>query len=103
VENAKHNAGIYGVEHKIEFIVGDFMTLAPGLKGDIVFLSPPWGGPEYAKAEVFDLKTMIPLDGFKIFELARNISENIAYYVPRNVDRGQVSFTVLNLVLLVID
>lgn len=46
---AKHNAGIYGVADRIEFIVGDYLTLADSLKGDTVYLSPPWGGPEYLK------------------------------------------------------
>ena len=29
---ARHNARIYGVEDRIEFIQGDFFKLAPGLK-----------------------------------------------------------------------
>eukprot|EP00092_Neocalanus_flemingeri_P021800 GFUD01023649.1.p1 GENE.GFUD01023649.1~~GFUD01023649.1.p1 ORF type:complete len:260 (+),score=69.24 GFUD01023649.1:39-818(+) len=44
---AKHNARVYGVEDKIEFIVGDFFKIVPNLKADVVFLSPPWGGPKY--------------------------------------------------------
>lgn len=48
IEMAKHNATVYGVEHKIEFIVGDFFEIAPTLKADLVFLSPPWGGPNYS-------------------------------------------------------
>lgn len=44
---AKHNAKIYGVADRIEFIQGDFMQLAPHLHGDAVFLSPPWGGKPY--------------------------------------------------------
>lgn len=46
---ARHNAAIYGVADRIEFIVGDFLTLADSLKADIIFLSPPWGGPQYLK------------------------------------------------------
>ena len=30
-------------------IVGDFVKLAPTLKADVVFLGPPWGGPEYVE------------------------------------------------------
>jgi trimethylguanosine synthase len=60
---AKHNAAIYGVADRIEFILGDFMQLAPSLKADAVFLSPPWGGPSYIHASVFDLETMIPMNG----------------------------------------
>ncbi|MCI22797.1 hypothetical protein A2U01_0043973, partial [Trifolium medium] len=26
-------------------------------EADTVFLSPPWGGPDYAKVETYDMKT----------------------------------------------
>jgi trimethylguanosine synthase len=64
---AKHNAQIYGVSEKIEFIVGDFFEListrGSELKSDAVFLSPPWGGPTYRNDEIFDLDTMEPYTG----------------------------------------
>lgn len=46
---AKHNASVYGVEENIEFLVGDFFELASKLSADMVFLSPPWGGPNYSE------------------------------------------------------
>ena len=46
INMARNNARVYGVEHKIEFIVGDFFQVVPHLVADAVFLSPPWGGPE---------------------------------------------------------
>lgn len=49
---AKHNAGIYGVTDRIEFIVGDYTKLADTLTADNVFLSPPWGGPEYINVNI---------------------------------------------------
>lgn len=49
IEMAKHNATVYGVADRIEFIVGDFLHLADSIKADQVFLSPPWGGPTYMK------------------------------------------------------
>ena len=58
---------------------------------DVVFISPPWGGPGYSSSQVFDLHTMVPLDGFRVFQVAREVTDNIAYYVPRNVDVQQVS------------
>ncbi|KAL8182123.1 UNVERIFIED_CONTAM: hypothetical protein K2H54_044446 [Gekko kuhli] len=61
---AHNNAEVYGVADQIEFICGDFMQLASGLKADVVFLSPPWGGPEYATAEIFDVQTMIFPNGY---------------------------------------
>ena len=64
IELAKHNAVVYGVEDRIEFIVGDYLQVAPQLKADVVFLSPPWGGPDYLEAHVFDLETMISLKSY---------------------------------------
>lgn len=90
---AKHNAGIYGVADKIDFVKGDFFDLAHNLKvsffnsshfsvgfkrfffdlahnlyivqAGTVFLSPPWGGPDYLKASTYDMKTMLrPRDGY---------------------------------------
>ena len=45
---AKHNATVYGVADRICFVHGDFLELAPRMRADVVFLSPPWGGPECA-------------------------------------------------------
>ena len=90
IELAKHNAGVYGVADRIEFIIGDYLKLAPTLKADVVFLSPPWGGPSYLNAKVFDLKSMIIPDGEMIFQHTKAITDNIAYFLPRNVDVEQV-------------
>jgi trimethylguanosine synthase len=89
IEMAKHNAQIYGVDGRIEFIVGDYMQLAPSLKADVVFLSPPWGGPNYLQAEKYDLNSMIP-NGFEIFKVSQKITQNIAYFLPRNTDAEQL-------------
>ena len=64
VRCARHNAAIYDVEDRIEFIVGDYLKLAPTLKADVVFLSPPWGGPNYLQADVFDIETMMTPNGY---------------------------------------
>lgn len=64
IDLARNNAEVYGVADKIEFIQGDFLQLAPRLKADVVFLSPPWGGPDYATAETFDIRTMMAPDGY---------------------------------------
>ncbi|XP_017561479.2 trimethylguanosine synthase isoform X2 [Pygocentrus nattereri] len=91
LELAHHNAEVYGVAQRIDFIQGDFLQLAPRLRADVVFLSPPWGGPEYLSAEVFNIKTMMSPDGFEIFRLAKMISENIVYFLPRNADMEQIA------------
>lgn len=48
---------MYGVDDRVEFLAGDSLEfLRRGdLRGDVLFLSPPWGGPDYLLAEVFDL------------------------------------------------
>ncbi|XP_014474789.1 PREDICTED: uncharacterized protein LOC106744478 isoform X2 [Dinoponera quadriceps] len=86
---ARNNARIYEVENKIEFIVGDFFKLAGKLKADVVFLSPPWGGPEYWKEPVFDMNSLLPINGKAIYKAARQISTSVAYYLPRNVNIRQ--------------
>ncbi|NWI01743.1 TGS1 synthase, partial [Tichodroma muraria] len=87
---ARHNAEVYGVAERIDFLCGDFMALAAGLRADAVFLSPPWGGPDYAAAEIFDIQTMICPDGYP-FQLSKKITNNIVYFLPRNADINQVA------------
>lgn len=62
---ARHNAEIYGVADRIDFILADFTAIAPFLSADVVFLSPPWGGPEYLDKDVFNLKDMI-INGYPL-------------------------------------
>ena len=38
IELARNNARVYGVEHKIDFIVADFFEVVPMLKADVIFL-----------------------------------------------------------------
>ncbi|KAF1528174.1 Trimethylguanosine synthase, partial [Eudyptula minor] len=84
---ARNNAEVYGVADQIEFVCGDFMVLAADLQADVVFLSPPWGGPDYATAEIFDIQTMICPDGYP----CKKITNNIVYFLPRNADIDQVA------------
>ncbi|XP_062935568.1 trimethylguanosine synthase isoform X1 [Cynocephalus volans] len=91
IDLARNNAEVYGIADKIEFICGDFLLLASCLKADVVFLSPPWGGPDYATAETFDIRTMMSPDGFEIFRLSQKITNNIVYFLPRNTDIDQVA------------
>ncbi|XP_069702009.1 uncharacterized protein Tgs1 isoform X2 [Periplaneta americana] len=88
---ARHNADVYGVADRIEFVVGDFMSLAPSLQADVVFLSPPWGGPQYLTVDAYDLESIMhPVGGSQLYKISSGITENIAYYVPRNVNTDQL-------------
>ncbi|XP_037903290.1 trimethylguanosine synthase isoform X2 [Hermetia illucens] len=91
VEMAKHNADIYGVSDKIEFITGDYFQLAKTIRADAVFLSPPWGGPKYKCNVVYDLDTDLqPLPASSLFKLTREITNNIAIYLPKNSNTQQL-------------
>lgn len=90
VQMALNNAKIYGVEDSIDFIVGDYFQLAPCLKGDVVFLSPPWGGPSYKTIQRFSLESLKPKGGYHLFQISRTITPNIILYLPRNIDLLQV-------------
>ncbi|KAF7994062.1 hypothetical protein HCN44_011331 [Aphidius gifuensis] len=92
IKLARNNAKVYGVEDRIEFIVGDFFQVSEKLIADVVFLSPPWGGPEYALSETFDLDNILPpIGGQGLFDAARKISDHVAYFLPRNVDTIQIA------------
>lgn len=121
---ARHNAIIYGVEDRIEFILGDFLSFAKAYRGygadkakspiDVVFLSPPWGGPSYLTDSPtkekglpsfdtshpesgvqterrYTLDMISPIPGDDLIELTRNITNNIAFFLPRNTDVNQIS------------
>ena len=64
---------------------GSYFDLVKTLKADVVFLSPPWGGPQYNKYAYFDVKEMMMYDGLEIFKMTQKITDNIIYFLPRNV------------------
>lgn len=90
---ARHNAKIYGVEDKIDFIVGSYFDLINAIKADIVFLSPPWGGPSYMKHDtIYDLEeSLLPVAASKLMEATRKITNNIVMYLPRNSNTKQLA------------
>lgn len=154
---ARHNAQIYGVADRIEFILSDYISFAnaylrvsatsqPGStpssiqpeagaeahpaqqnypqntrKIDVVFLSPPWGGPTYLsgssskntngtiplpvleknnddepptptpKHPTYSLSSIRPIHGEELFKLTRRITKNVAYYLPRNTKLEEIS------------
>ena len=115
---AKHNADIYGVANRIEFILADYISFAhaynsrpPGKRPiNVVFLSPPWGGPDYlsqgntdvelvgertyaspARHPEFSLANIKPIHGADLFHLTRKITRNVAYFLPRNTSLDEIS------------
>ncbi|KAG8063128.1 hypothetical protein GUJ93_ZPchr0003g16734 [Zizania palustris] len=92
IDCAQHNATVYGVNDHIDFITGDFIPMAPHLKGETAFMSPPWGGPDYAKVDVYDIKAMLkPCDGYSLFKLATSMASTVVMFLPRNIDQNQLA------------
>ncbi|KAF7317888.1 Tgs1 protein [Mycena kentingensis (nom. inval.)] len=113
---ARHNAQIYGVADRIEFILADYISFAnsylsqshPQRKIDVVFLSPPWGGPGYISGDTtrpsspvksseldqehptYSLASIQPIHGADLFALSRKITRNVAYYLPRNTGVDEI-------------
>lgn len=113
---ARHNAIIYGVADRIEFVLADYISFANSYlslpnkdtrKIDVVFLSPPWGGPEYLEGTEkptatsgstpddehpeYSLSSIRPIHGEELFRLTRKITSNIAYFLPRNTNLNEIS------------
>lgn len=126
---ARHNAQIYGVADRIEFVLSDFLSFAkaysslpslsrheePSLpdvrKIDVIFLAPPWGGPSYIHGfsndfttptdsappaptsdihPLYSLSSIQPIPGTDLFDLARKITRNVVYYLPKNTRLEEV-------------
>ncbi|PRW59904.1 trimethylguanosine synthase [Chlorella sorokiniana] len=93
----RNNAAVYGVEDKIQFIRGDFFEEVPNIKADVVFYSPPWGGPEYSQQPVYDVHLM----GGQGFGLKRLLdlafgpmgARAVIAFLPRNCDLRQIADT----------
>lgn len=89
LQDAAHNAGIYGVRDRIEFVCDDFAHFAKTYHGpqiDAVFLSPPWGGPAHLDAHHFALKDVECPDIIQLFAAAASVSKRVVLYLPRHAD-----------------
>ncbi|XP_065568938.1 trimethylguanosine synthase-like [Artemia franciscana] len=84
-----NNAAVYGVKNRIEFIVGDFFESSGSLQAHVVFMSSPWGGPEYMKQRVIDFRIM-PVFIYLTVKCALKTIENVGIFFPRNLNRRQI-------------
>ncbi|KAK3257833.1 hypothetical protein CYMTET_33094 [Cymbomonas tetramitiformis] len=79
------------VSQHIDFVHGDFATTAPSLHADVLFLSPPWGGPNYLDSDSFDVVRMQPFGVPELLAIGQRIAPSIAIFLPRNSDLVQVA------------
>lgn len=85
LEIAKHNAKIYEVEKKINFIQGDYYSVANTLTADAVVLDPPWGWPRLSKHEYIRLEHLAPY-GDKLLDFSMRKFKTVVLRVPKNFD-----------------
>ena len=112
VAMARHNAGIYGVADRVTFLVADSIALLAalgGLKNALVFLSPPWGGPGYLSLHETDFRLQdiqvrssvrpndngdsICVNGADLLRLARAVTPNVVYFLPRNISTDHLALS----------
>ncbi|TIB34666.1 hypothetical protein E3P84_01634 [Wallemia ichthyophaga] len=93
IELARHNARIYGVEDRIEFIQQDYISWVNEYKFDynidVIFYSPPWGGINYM--DTFTLDSLMPVTGAELVRRAKAITPNVCMFLPRNTTLQDIS------------
>lgn len=65
------------------------------LKADVIYMSPPWGGPEYLDDVSFSIGSICKkkyYGGFSIFDIVKKIAPSIAFHMPKTTNIYEVSF-----------
>lgn len=87
LDMAIHNAEVYGVSERLEFVCGESISLLSNLKADVIFLSPPWGGIDYSRGgKEFSLTdiNVAGIDGIELLKRCLAITPHVAVFLPRN-------------------
>ncbi len=79
LEMARHNAQVYGVTGRIEFVLGDVVELLARRRAEVLVLDPPWGGRAYDRERVTLADLPMPVsralerfDGVVLLKLPRS-------------------------------
>lgn len=81
----RHNMDALGMLYKVRCIHGDAVDICSQMYQDVVFLDPPWGGPEYKSMD----KVSLYLSGNTLASVCKRIAhatKYIAIKVPTNFD-----------------
>lgn len=85
-----HNSKIYSVRDQINILTNDFLDLK-AVKVDLVFVAPPWGGPDYINRPDYSLHEGVTPNITLILEKAFEISDNIVMLLPRNIQLEELA------------
>ena len=84
-EILENNLRTYNLLDKVNIVCQDYLDVMMGLKQDVVFFDPPWGGPDYKKIRNLNLK----LDDVNIIDIIneiKTVSNMVVLRVPFNFD-----------------
>ena len=91
---ARANAEVYGVAGKVEWVEGRWEEVKGGIRGDVVFLAPPWGGVGYRERVTYGLgEVAVEGGGRGLYEGCQEVVGErgaVALNLPRNVDEAEV-------------
>ena len=94
---AKHNATVYDVSRNVDFLQANSLDILRHIKADMVFLSPPWGGPTYQTLGAFDLRKHLTVkdsntdvNGLDLVAIAANAAPT-SYPRPHTATRPSTS------------
>lgn len=96
LEMARRNCEVYGVADRVQFVLADARDYLRSeecerLRPDVVFLSPPWGGPDYLAADEYDAEsTLVPEAGSALMARALAAAPRAALFLPRTTSRRSV-------------
>ena len=82
-EYLQHNISLYNIKN-VQLINGDTLKYYTELKYDILFLDPPWGGTDYKRQSVLDLKLGNLYVRDMIVIMKRMGKKGIVFKLPKN-------------------
>jgi len=109
-EMLKNNMEIYNFTN-LKLYNNNFLDIIEQLKQDVIFIDPPWGGPDYKLKK----KVNISIDGIELHKIVNNLYGNcklVCLKLPKNfnvdefvsnIDYSVYKYNVKNLMILIVD
>lgn len=88
----KHNAALYKLGGKVQTKQSDWLESCSEDWDniDLIFSSPPWGGPAYTKQDIYDLNNLAPLPLKDLLISFFKICDKVVCFLPRNSNLEQL-------------
>jgi len=99
-EYLKHNMNLFNVSN-IEYYNDDYLNIYHKLKQDVIYIDPPWGGPEYKTKKSIKIK----IGNKKLEEICDDIIQSklcklLVLKLPYNYDLTNLKFYDFKMVVL---